>query len=99
MGACERLGLEPAHVHDGLEQVERLGAEQPPFARIALARIADRGADVGLDLGRRRPPPIAQLLGDRLERLQLVGAAIVIAGIVTVQLGSRDAAFAEPALS
>jgi len=38
------------------------------------------------------------VLGDRLEPLQLVGAAIVISGIVTVQLSAREPVMAEAVL-
>ena len=38
------------------------------------------------------------VLGDRLQPLQVVGAAVIVAGIVTVQAGSRDQALAAPVL-
>jgi len=38
------------------------------------------------------------VLGDRLEPLQAVGAAIVVSGIVTVQLSAREPVMAEAVL-
>lgn len=38
------------------------------------------------------------VLGDRLQPLQVVGAAVILTGIVTVQLGLREPAVAAPAL-
>jgi drug/metabolite transporter (DMT)-like permease len=36
------------------------------------------------------------VLGDRLQPLQVAGAALIVAGIITVQAGSHDAALAAP---
>ncbi len=38
------------------------------------------------------------ILGDRLQPLQVAGAAVIVAGIVTVQAGSRDDVLAAPVL-
>lgn len=38
------------------------------------------------------------VLGDRLQPLQLLGAAVILAGIVTVQGGGQDPALASPAV-
>jgi drug/metabolite transporter (DMT)-like permease len=38
------------------------------------------------------------VLGDRLQPLQVLGAAVIVAGIVTVQAGSRDSALPAPAV-
>jgi drug/metabolite transporter (DMT)-like permease len=38
------------------------------------------------------------VLGDRLQLLQVVGAAVIVAGIIMVQAGSNRPEFAEPAL-
>jgi drug/metabolite transporter (DMT)-like permease len=36
------------------------------------------------------------VLGDRLQPLQVLGAAVIVAGIITVQAGSKDAALTAP---
>ena len=38
------------------------------------------------------------VLGDRLQPLQIFGAAVIVAGIIAVQAGSRDAAVTAPAI-
>jgi drug/metabolite transporter (DMT)-like permease len=38
------------------------------------------------------------VLGDRLQPLQVVGAAVIVAGIITVQAGSNDAGITAPAI-
>jgi drug/metabolite transporter (DMT)-like permease len=36
------------------------------------------------------------VLGDRLQPLQVLGAAVIVAGIITVQAGSSDASITAP---
>jgi drug/metabolite transporter (DMT)-like permease len=38
------------------------------------------------------------VLGDRLQPLQLLGAGIIVAGIVTVQAGNKEPPLASPAI-
>jgi DME family drug/metabolite transporter len=38
------------------------------------------------------------VLGDRLQPLQVLGAAVIVAGIITVQAGSHDPGFTAPAI-
>src|SRR2546422_10010813 len=38
------------------------------------------------------------VLGDRLQPLQILGAAVIVAGIIAVQAGSRDAALTAPGI-
>jgi drug/metabolite transporter (DMT)-like permease len=38
------------------------------------------------------------VFSDRLQPLQVVGAAVIVAGIITVQAASNEAAVATPAL-